>query len=228
MFSAAEPRFIHGNFSENANIFCNLHPNKSVLEDTNPRAHSHDFIELSYVRKGHFHQQIDERVLHLPEGSVILHNCHTPHNPWVNSSDDIVANYGTKAYTVRQLLSSIGAKGDKLSGIIFDKPEDLRAPFLVAHNKDVNALLSDMFCEFFEQRDMLEPLLLADLLRIMIELSRDEQPENEPFISMDDSSLLTAIQTYIEDNYTRLDMDTLCRHFHFSERHMRGLRADPL
>lgn len=228
VFDLKTPRLIHGQFREGADLFFGLHPNKSVVERPVAPPHTHDYLEIMYVRKGVCHQLIGGQALACPEGSFLLLSGDACHQPWVETAGDVVVNMGVRQEAARRLLLQASGRGsgraDALLNALFGR-QGARRPFLrVDNSRCIDALVSEMFCEYFAQRDLYEQVMLSDFARLLIELCRLEAAPAAPRLEeMEAGAAAQAIRDYICENYAHLTMERLCAHFHYSERHMRRL-----
>ena len=222
-------RSISGDFSEGADLFFSLHPNKSVIERCVAPLHTHDYIELVYVRRGELHQNIANKPMKMGAGELLLLNSGTAHEPWVEGRDDVVVNLGVRLPRLEQILGGVtGKSGNELSDFIdalFDRRTGKRrAALRIRQNRTVDDLINEMFCEYFRGDAFAEKVLLTDLVRLMIELCRHDDKAEKALPEPDDMEALSRLlQRYIDENYATATMETLSAHFGYSERHMRRL-----
>lgn len=224
----AGPHRIRGRFREDADIFLNLHPNRSVVEDPRARLHTHDYVEIVYVHRGALHQMLGGQTMTLGEGSIVLLNEGVAHDPWVDGSDEIVVNLGVRTERIRSVLSGLlpdrSGSADCFANALFNRRGGMR-PFVTFENSGtLRALLCDMFCEYYREDEYVNRVLATDLIRLMIEFSRSGStaPEAAPD-SGDEQGILRDIRAYLEQNFAAMDMERLSNHFNYSQRQMRRL-----
>lgn len=218
---------IHGQFREDGRVFAGLHPNKSVVERPVAVPHVHDYIEIMYVHKGCCYQHIGNQTLRCDEGSIILLNTNSCHQPWVETGEDIVVNLGIRLEALQGIISAISGRSqpsaDAFIDVLFGAQNGSRQHYLHVQNaKNVDHLICEMLCEYHKENDLYEMAMISDLTRLLVELYRTHRTPTA--LSKDDiPGTLTDIKDYISGHYAQLDMEQLCQQFNYSQRHMRRL-----
>lgn len=222
-------RCISGDFREGSDIFFGLHPNKRVVDKCVAPLHMHDYIEIVYVRQGTLHHCVEGVRSQAGAGSLLLLNSDAQHQPWVTGADDIVVNLGVNLSRMQKILGGVTERsGRQLSDFIdalFDRRTGKRRPCLcLRQSESIDALMNEMFCEYYCEDEFADKILLTDLVRLMIELCRYRDDGPEPAPDRDDvDGVIRAIQAYIDERYATLTMEELSAHFGYSPRHMRRL-----
>lgn len=213
-------------WGETNQMFFNLHPNKSVVARPVAHNHAHDYLEMVYVYRGCMHQMVGEQYVQLNEGDFFLIDTGVSHQPWVETDSDIAISIGIRRDTVKKIMSPFGRLPSVQQAARILTGDGHERGIDYARTKSNSAfrdLVETMFCEYYRQGHMHEQVLLADFVRLIMELNRlsGELPREAGERAAQEVSVM--VRCFIDEHYTSLTFDDLCAHFGYSDRHMRRL-----
>lgn len=192
----------------------------SVRPDFEYPGEEHDFCELNYVAEGDVFLNFNGKKTHMKEGELCVHSSGQFH--------DMYGNGDTSAKVVVISFECHSSVINFFEGRVVSVPKELRPKF-----SEMLRLARDCFRHSSELRGLVvkknapfgsEQLLQGELESFFIRLIQSEEQNTRSFFSTRDEMLdkLTSdIKDYLKNNlYTRLDLDDLCKQFHFGKSHI--------
>ena len=192
----------------------------SVRSDFEFPGEEHDFCELNYIAEGDVFLNFGGKRRHMKEGELCVHSAGQFH--------DLHGNGKSPARVVIISFECHSSAINFFKGKIVSVPEVLRYKFAemlglsrdcFRHSSALHGLVVKKNAPFGA-----EQLLQSELENFFIRLIQLEEENTSAFFTTHDEmldKLTNDIKDYLEKRiYTRLNLEDLCRHFHFGKSHV--------
>lgn len=202
--------------------FFGLSKKQTIVIRKHPRGtpvfyHSHEFLELFYVLKGHSDQVINGIDFNMAQGDICIIPPNVKHSLSV-FDDSIILNILVRKTTFENIFHNFLCTKNIFSAFILDNLYSTKASdYLIFHTKpqsQVQNLILELYKEnnlqdFYSQDVM--PILLH---RLFVEILRTSEADYElpPNVNKDSLLRFELIQ-YIQDSYKEASLDNLAENF---------------
>ena len=197
------------------NFKITLHPRFTVTP-----AHLHKYIELTYVYNGKCTQNINNKIIHLKQGDIIIIDTDIPHSIDMTDEEDILVNIIINpTYFREQFLGSIQGGDSPLTKfliqVISETQEHSQYLLFSDTSSRIHWSIAELLTETFAPsnytqkiKDHLLKLLLIDLIN---SFSVQAYGTN-----LNQNQLCLDILQYIEKNYLNITLESTAKHFGYS------------
>lgn len=182
--------------------------------------HSHAFFEMFYVYSGSCTEEICGNKITFSEGDLSIISPNTKHSISV-FDDSIVINVLIRKSTFNETFFELLKGGNILSlfftEILYEKRHKNCLTFHTGSDENLRNVLLAMLNEFICKNKYSNKLVNSLLVVFFGYLLQNHENNVETHLQIkEESSLITEILTYIEDNYSTITLEELCKTFHFS------------
>ncbi len=191
--------------------------------------HAHEFIELTYVFKGKCNTVINNKVLPLTEGTLVMIDKYTPHTVEATSKDDIILSITLKKdYLSPSFLSRLSSQSIItifLVDLLMESRESNR--YLLFNNgkkEKIIEIVNNIVWEYFHKRIYSEEIINSYLVILFSELIReDEISQRHTHIPNSSKYTLIDFLQYIEEHYQDCTLTSMAKHFSFHPNYLSNL-----
>jgi len=215
------PRLQENYFFDKGPIFISKHHRFADMP-----LHTHSFIEINYIYSGECRQIVNGQEIKLAKGQVCLLDQDVPHSIPALGENDILVNIIMKKETFSSaffgLLHNTGIVSNFLANAVLeDQSHDRYILFHSQDNGNLQYILKNMLCEFFDPQDysfeMLNyyiPVMFTELMRVY------QVDKNFEFARTGGKSSIIEILHYIEQHYRDCTLTTLAKAFSFNPNYL--------
>jgi AraC-like DNA-binding protein/mannose-6-phosphate isomerase-like protein (cupin superfamily) len=215
------PRMREDYFFHNGAIFISKHHR---FADMPP--HVHAFIELNYVYSGICEQVINGKVVRLEQGQVCLLDTDVPHSIPALGENDLLVNIIMKKETFSSFYLSRLRNTSIVSNFLVNAVSENQRHdhYILFHSQDhenLQYIIKNMLCEYFDQKDYSLDLLNYYLPVMFTELMRVYQlDKNFELTPASGKASIIEILHYVEQNYRDCTLTSLAERFNFNPNYL--------
>lgn len=191
--------------------------------------HVHEFIELTYVFKGKCNTVINNKIIPLTEGTLVMIDKNTPHTVEATSKDDIVLSITLKKdYLSPSFLSRLSSSSIIsifLVDLLMESRESNRYLLFNSGKKEkIIEVVNNIVWEYFHKRIYSDEIINSYLVILFSELIReDEISQRHTHIPNSNNYTLIDFLQYIEENYQDCTLTSMAKHFNFHPNYLSNL-----
>lgn len=193
--------------------------------------HVHDYVEMSYVYRGHCPQTVAGERLELGRNEVLLLDAACPHAVSSLGEDDIMLSMTVSRAFLRRSLESSLSRESVVSRFLFNalnSETDHRGHvhFRCGESRRVRRYMQEMLCERYEPSPNSAEIVLCLFQLFLAELM--DCYERELVRGVADgaagpTALVTGMLGYIERSFAACSLEEMAAHFHVSPNYASAL-----
>lgn len=184
--------------------------------------HKHSYIELTYVLKGEFIQNINGNLLKMKQGDLMILDKNTIHSISYLDENVIAVNFLFTEQFFDGIFLSLFSNSDSISKFILNTlySKSKNKNFLVFHIEEASfleSLFQKLLLEYYDKQKNSSAAIHGYLLIIFTELSRLLSNGNHIIdeINNEEQKVKEEILRYIKKNFKNLTLDSIAEHFYF-------------
>ncbi|MEH7118802.1 helix-turn-helix domain-containing protein [Neobacillus vireti] len=188
--------------------------------------HMHSFLEINYVYSGVCKQNINGKQVVLKQGQVCMLDVDVPHGIPSLGEHDILINIIMKKETFTgSFIGRLGNTGIVSNFLANAVSENQRHDhYILFHSEDnenLQYIIKNMMCEFFDERDYFVEMVQSYLPVVLTELMRVYQlDKNFELTRVSGKANIIEILHYIEQNYNHCSLTSLAEKFNFNPNYL--------
>lgn len=190
--------------------------------------HLHNYVEMIIVLKGRATIEMQQELLQLQQGDILVVGTNTIHRNHKISSDDLVINIAMKstAFSLNDLDFMRQGIGTSLSELLFFGPSDsdfsgLYTIFNAENDLKIRETILDIIEEYYHtdiQSNQIIRLNLLGLFARLIRLSANRTPVRQK--TNRSSNTLLSLLLYVEKNYATVTLEAMGQEFGFNPNYL--------
>lgn len=211
-------------FFQNKDIFMSKHSRYAPYPE-----HTHQFLEINYVYKGHCRQRINDQLFDLKEGDILLMDVESRHSIEALGDEDILINilFQNKGVSINWLKQLQGENSLLYQFLLSDSSQHFkRNNFLLLHTKEdtpVRQILLEMMTEYFLPQDFSQQMLKHYLPLFFYHLAR-LLPTVEKTVDLQlEESTYAQILKIIDREYATIGLTNLAQRLSFNKNYLSNL-----
>jgi AraC-like DNA-binding protein/mannose-6-phosphate isomerase-like protein (cupin superfamily) len=218
------PRMQEEYFFNKGPIFINKHHRYADMP-----LHMHSFIEINYIYSGVCKQIINGKEVVMTKGQVCMLDSDVPHSIPALGENDILINIIMKKETFS--TSFMGRLGDTgivskflANAVSANQRHDHYILFHSQDNENLQYIIKNMMCEFFEEQDYSLEMVQFYLPVMFTELMRVYQLDmNFELTRVSGKANIIELLHYIEEHYNNCSLTSLGEKFNFNPNYLGNL-----
>ncbi|MBO3641623.1 AraC family transcriptional regulator [Streptococcus suis] len=211
-------------FFQNKDIFMSKHSRYAPYPE-----HTHQFLEINYVYKGHCRQRINDQLFDLKEGDILLMDVESRHSIEALGDEDILINilFQNKGVSINWLKQLQGENSLLYQFLLSDSSQHFkRNNFLLLHTEEdtpVRQILLEMMTEYFLPQDFSQQMLKHYLPLFFYHLAR-LLPTVEKTVDFQlEESTYAQVLKIIDREYTTIGLAELAQRLNFNKNYLSNL-----
>ena len=211
-------------FFQNKDIFMSKHSRYAPYPE-----HTHQFLEINYVYKGHYRQRINNQLFDLKEGDILLMDVESRHSIEALGDEDILINilFQNKGVSINWLKQLQGENSLLYQFLLSDSSQHFkRNNFLLLHTDEdipVRQILLEMMTEYFLPQDFSQQMLKHYLPLFFYHLAR-LLPTIEKTIDLQlEESTYAQVLKIIDREYASIGLAELAKRLNFNKNYLSNL-----
>lgn len=184
--------------------------------------HKHDYFELIYVYQGEFFNELNDNVIHMKQGDILLLNPNILHRAYVNHWDDWVFNICIQKTLFKESVLSILSDNPLFSFFFMQSlyQDTGRERYLYFENRNNSAVIyaiETLISEFGSKEPCYRNMTQAALVTLFAQLSRQQtQEQNIAVYGEDNNHLIFDIVSYINAHSSNITLNELAHVYQYS------------
>ncbi|EIG27082.1 transcriptional regulator, AraC family [Streptococcus parasanguinis F0449] len=218
------PKLSQQFFFQNKDIFMSKHSRYAPYPE-----HTHQFLEINYVYKGHCRQRINDQIFDLKEGDILLMNMESRHSIEALGDDDILINilFQNKDVSINWLKQLQGENSLLYQLLLSDSSQHFnRNNFLLLpteKNTPIRQILQEMMTEYFLPQDFSQQMLKHYLPLFCYHLAR-LLPTVEKTVDLQlEESTYAQVLKIIDREYATIGLAELAQRLNFNKNYLSNL-----
>lgn len=218
------PKLSQQFFFQNKDIFISKHSRYAAYPE-----HTHQFLEINYVYKGHCSQKINGQEFELKEGDILLMDVESRHSIEALRDEDILINilFQNKDVSINWLKQLQGENSLLYQFLLSDSSQHFkRDNFLLLHteeNSPVRQILTEMITEYFLPQEFSQQMLKHYLPLFFYQLAR-LLPTLEKTVDLHlEESTYAQILKIIDREYATIGLTDLAKRLSFNKNYLSNL-----
>ncbi|HEL1648399.1 TPA: helix-turn-helix domain-containing protein [Streptococcus suis] len=211
-------------FFQNKDIFMSKHSRYAPYPE-----HTHQFLEINYVYRGHCRQRINDQLFDLKEGDILLMDVESRHSIEALGDEDILINllFQNKDVSINWLKQLQGENSLLYQFLLSDSSQHFkRNNFLLLHteeNTPVRQILLEMITEYFLPQDFSQQMLKHYLPLFFYHLAR-LLPTVEKTVDLQlEESTYAQVLKIIDREYASIRLAELAQRLNFNKNYLSNL-----
>ncbi|HEM3587814.1 TPA: helix-turn-helix domain-containing protein [Streptococcus suis] len=211
-------------FFQNKDIFMSKHSRYAPYPE-----HTHQFLEINYVYKGHCRQRINDQLFDLKEGDILLMDVESRHSIEALGDEDILINilFQNKGVSINWLKQLQGENSLLYQFLLSDSSQHFkRNNFLLLHTEEdspVRQILLEMMTEYFLPQDFSQQMLKHYLPLFFYHLAR-LLPTLEKTVDLQlEESTYAQVLKIIDREYATIGLAELAQRLNFNKNYLSNL-----
>ncbi|HFU4001740.1 TPA: helix-turn-helix domain-containing protein [Streptococcus suis] len=218
------PKLSQQFFFQNKDIFMSKHSRYAPYPE-----HTHQFLEINYVYKGHCRQRINDQLFDLNEGDILLMDVESRHSIEALGDEDILINilFQNKGVSINWLKQLQGENSLLYQFLLSDSSQHFkRNNFLLLHTEEdtpVRQILLEMMTEYFLPQDFSQQMLKHYLPLFFYHLAR-LLPTVEKTVDLQlEESTYAQVLKIIDREYATIGLAELAQRLNFNKNYLSNL-----
>ncbi|HFI0027218.1 TPA: helix-turn-helix domain-containing protein [Streptococcus suis] len=218
------PKLSQQFFFQNKDIFMSKHSRYAPYPE-----HTHQFLEINYVYKGHCRQRINDQLFDLKEGDILLMDVESRHSIEALGNEDILINilFQNKGVSINWLKQLQGENSLLYQFLLSDSSQHFkRNNFLLLHTEEdtpVRQILLEMMTEYFLPQDFSQQMLKHYLPLFFYHLAR-LLPTVEKTVDLQlEESTYAQVLKIIDREYATIGLAELAQRLNFNKNYLSNL-----
>lgn len=211
-------------FFQNKDIFMSKHSRYAPYPE-----HTHQFLEINYVYRGHCRQRINDQLFDLKEGDILLMDVESRHSIEALGDEDILINilFQNKGVSINWLKQLQGENSLLYQFLLSDSSQHFkRNNFLLLHTEEdtpVRQILLEMMTEYFLPQDFSQQMLKHYLPLFFYHLAR-LLPTVEKTVDLQlEESTYAQVLKIIDREYATIGLAELAQRLNFNKNYLSNL-----
>ncbi|WP_449461209.1 AraC family transcriptional regulator [Streptococcus suis] len=211
-------------FFQNKDIFMSKHSRYAPYPE-----HTHQFLEINYVYKGHCRQRINDKLFDLNEGDILLMDVESRHSIEALGDEDILINilFQNKGVSINWLKQLQGENSLLYQFLLSDSSQHFkRNNFLLLHTEEdtpVRQISLEMMTEYFLPQDFSQQMLKHYLPLFFYHLAR-LLPTVEKTVDLQlEESTYAQVLKIIDREYATIGLAELAQRLKFNKNYLSNL-----
>ncbi|HEM3628656.1 TPA: helix-turn-helix domain-containing protein [Streptococcus suis] len=211
-------------FFQNKDIFMSKHSRYAPYPE-----HTHQFLEINYVYRGHCRQRINDQLFDLKEGDILLMDVESRHSIEALGDEDILINilFQNKGVSINWLKQLQGENSLLYQFLLSDSSQHFkRNNFLLLHTEEdtpVRQILLEMMTEYFLPQDFSQQMLKHYLPLFFYHLAR-LLPTVEKTVDLQlEESTYAQVLKIIDREYASIGLAELAQRLNFNKNYLSNL-----
>lgn len=211
-------------FFQNKDIFMSKHSRYAPYPE-----HTHQFLEINYVYKGHCRQRINDQLFDLKEGDILLMDVESRHSIEALGDEDILINilFQNKGVSINWLKQLQGENSLLYQFLLSDSSQHFkRNNFLLLHTEEdtpVRQILQEMMTEYFLPQEFSQQMLIHYLPLFFYHLAR-LLPTIEKTVDLQlEESTYAQVLKIIDREYATIGLSELAQRLNFNKNYLSNL-----
>ncbi|HFU4519059.1 TPA: helix-turn-helix domain-containing protein [Streptococcus suis] len=211
-------------FFQNKDIFMSKHSRYAPYPE-----HTHQFLEINYVYKGHCRQRINDQLFDLKEGDILLMDVESRHSIEALGDEDILINilFQNKGVSINWLKQLQGENSLLYQFLLSDSSQHFkRNNFLLLHTEEdtpVRQIVLEMMTEYFLPQDFSQQMLKHYLPLFFYHLAR-LLPTVEKTVDLQlEESTYAQVLKIIDREYATIGLAELAQRLNFNKNYLSNL-----
>lgn len=191
--------------------------------------HTHQFLEINYVYKGHCRQRINDQIFDLKEGDILLMDVESRHSIEALEDDDILINilFQNKDVSINWLKQLQGENSLLYQFLLSDSSQYFkRNNFLLLpteENTPIRQILQEMMTEYFLPQEFSQQMLKHYLPLFFYHLAR-LLPTVEKTVDLQlEESTYAQVLKIIDREYATIGLAELAQRLNFNKNYLSNL-----
>lgn len=218
------PKLSQQFFFQNKDIFMSKHSRYAPYPE-----HTHQFLEINYIYKGHCRQKINDQLFDLNEGDILLMDVESRHSIESLGDEDILINilFQNKDVSINWLKQLQGENSLLYQFLLSDSSQHFkRNNFLLLHTEEdtpVRQILLEMMTEYFLPQDFSQQMLKHYLPLFFYHLAR-LLPTVEKTVDLQlEESTYAQVLKIIDREYASIGLAELAQRLNFNKNYLSNL-----
>ena len=218
------PKLSQQFFFQNKDIFMSKHSRYAPYPE-----HTHQFLEINYVYKGHCRQRINDQIFDLKEGDILLMDVESRHSIEALGDDDILINilFQNKDVSINWLKQLQGENSLLYQFLLSDSSQYFkRNNFLLLpteENTPIRQILQEMMTEYFLPQEFSQQMLKHYLPLFFYHLAR-LLPTVEKTVDLQlEESTYAQVLKIIDREYATIGLAELAQRLNFNKNYLSNL-----
>lgn len=211
-------------FFQNKDIFMSKHSRYAPYPE-----HTHQFLEINYVYRGHCRQRINDQLFDLKEGDILLMDVESRHSIEALGDEDILINilFQNKGVSINWLKQLQGENSLLYQFLLSDSSQHFkRNNFLLLHTEEdtpVRQILQEMMTEYFLPQEFSQQMLIHYLPLFFYHLAR-LLPTIEKTVDLQlEESTYAQVLKIIDREYATIGLSELAQRLNFNKNYLSNL-----
>ncbi|MFS5861445.1 helix-turn-helix domain-containing protein [Streptococcus agalactiae] len=211
-------------FFQNKDIFMSKHSRYAPYPE-----HTHQFLEINYVYRGHCRQRINDQLFDLKEGDILLMDVESRHSIEALGDEDILINilFQNKGVSINWLKQLQGENSLLYQFLLSDSSQHFRRNnFLLLHTEEdtpVRQIVLEMMTEYFLPQDFSQQMLKHYLPLFFYHLAR-LLPTVEKTVDLQlEESTYAQVLKIIDREYATIGLAELAQRLNFNKNYLSNL-----
>ncbi|HFI0700921.1 TPA: helix-turn-helix domain-containing protein [Streptococcus suis] len=211
-------------FFQNKDIFMSKHSRYAPYPE-----HTHQFLEINYVYRGHCRQRINDQLFDLKEGDILLMDVESRHSIEALGDEDILINilFQNKGVSINWLKQLQGENSLLYQFLLSDSSQHFkRNNFLLLHTEEdtpVRQIVLEMMTEYFLPQDFSQQMLKHYLPLFFYHLAR-LLPTVEKTVDLQlEESTYAQVLKIIDREYATIGLAELAQRLNFNKNYLSNL-----
>ncbi|WP_130859959.1 AraC family transcriptional regulator [Gracilibacillus phocaeensis] len=182
--------------------------------------HTHDFIEMNYVFRGQFRQQVADQKIHLKQGDILLLNQHIEHELAACGREDIVINFIIHPAFFDYILSnfSSGFIQNQMVQFLMNSMfnYDQYAQFLyypVSGSARIQEIMEQLLIEMMNDSILAKSKIKFLMGLLILELAEQQHQSQQNATQAAEHAFVAEVFRYIENHYKTASLQMLAAQY---------------
>lgn len=176
--------------------------------------HNHNYIELNFVVKGSMEQIINDKVVQLKEGEIILLNQFISHEIKASKKDDLIVNFIIHPAYFDSIYSLLN-QGNIIQSFVVDSRYEIadKGQYLLFHSAElegVQQIMSTLLEEMHRSNEFSDAMIKLQTGILLVELMKNPQKIEQKLVNHNYASMV-EIFNYVEKNYKNASLSILSK-----------------
>jgi AraC-like DNA-binding protein len=188
-----------------------------------PLLHSHAFIEILYVLRGHCSHTIKDNTFTMSAGDICIVSPDVRHTLFVKDDDSIILNILVRRSTFDTAFFGLFSEKDVIADffirILYGNQSNPYIIFETRNNEKIQSLMIDMLSEFEENKEYSSRFMNTYLMLLCLHILRGHEKNAlvlNPDPGIQDENIVLILR-YIHNNYNAVNLFGLAKMFSYSE-----------
>ncbi|WP_195486550.1 AraC family transcriptional regulator [Lacticaseibacillus paracasei] len=220
--SASQLPVLNDYFFRNRNIFISKHNRFAPY----PK-HTHQFLEINYMLRGHVTEVVNGKTVELSEGDVLLLDAGSTHSIGIAGKDDLLINILFRDRNISiDLLNQIQSAKSVLYDFLLNRIDSQNETmqyilFSAQSNGTIQATIDDLIDEYYQPSDFSDTIIQSSLTILIAKLIRDYHVQARPTSAS--QKMAIKMLSDIRANYPTVTLEALANDYAYNKNYLGNL-----